>query len=76
MNRINEFNLEPGVYAGQDGQLLVVIDVITEMFLINQSILDRLQDPYVVTRKLIESQLTHNRIAYPLSVFKLKFRKA
>jgi hypothetical protein len=77
MNRINKFNLEPGPYADQDGRMLVVTDLVTHLVTVKfQFGPDEMQDPLVVTRALDESkQLEHNRIAYPLSVFKSKYKK-
>jgi hypothetical protein len=76
MNRINEFNLEPGTYIDQAQNVVVMVDVITELYKEDADLLDRLSDPLVVTRPLDGlSKIEHHRMAYPISVFTQRFTK-
>lgn len=58
MNRINEYNLEPGVYQHYKGGLYVVTDIVTHMD--NPAIgkMEPLPDPLVVYRDL-EAPVRH-----------------
>lgn len=77
MNRINEYNLEPGVYQHYKGGLYVVTDIVTHMD--NPAIgkMDPLPDPLVVYRDVEapvrhvngKNQAVHQVYARPLSEF-------
>ena len=54
MNRINEFNLEPGVYQHFEGRIYVLTDIVTHM---NDPItghMEPLQDPLVIYRDIVK----------------------
>lgn len=80
MNRINEFNLEPGIYRHHKGALYVVTDLITHMDN-PKGKMAPLQDPLVVYRDVQaivrhvkgRSQQAHQVYALPLSSFRTKF---
>jgi hypothetical protein len=50
MDRINEFNIEPGTYKHYKGGLYVVTDIITHMDNASTGKMEALQDPLVVYR--------------------------
>ncbi len=52
MNRINEYDLEPGVYQHYKGGLYVVTDLVTHMDNPATGKMAKLQDPLVVYRDL------------------------
>lgn len=84
MNRINEFNLEPGVYKHHKGGLYVVTDVITHMDNPTIGKMESLPDPLVVYRDLKapvrhvkgRNQTAHQVYARTLSEFNERFTKA
>lgn len=77
MNRINEFNLEPGVYEHYKGNLYVVTDIVTHMENPASKKVEPLADPLVVYRDLDpvvrhingKNQAAHQVYARPLSEF-------
>lgn len=77
MNRINEFNIEPGSYQHYKGGIYVVTDLITHMDNAATGKMEPLQDPLVVYRDLIpvvrhvdgRVQQAHQVYARPLSEF-------
>lgn len=81
VNRINEFNLEPGVYAHHKGSLYVVTDIVTHMDNAKGK-MEALADPLVVFRDLQapvrhvngKAQAAHHAYAHPLSEFRKKFQ--
>lgn len=58
MNRINEYNLEPGVYQHYKGGLYVVTDIITHMDSPTVNKMEPLADPLVVYRD-VEAPVRH-----------------
>lgn len=68
MDRINEFGLEPGVYAGE-GKRIVLVNIVNEMDG------QKLEDPLVCYRPL-ENVPRHIVTGMKMSEFKLKFRIA
>lgn len=75
MNRINEFNVEPGPYGLADGRVLVVVDVVNHVYNAAADLPEAIEDPMVIVRPLENGRLEHNRYGYPLTVFKTKFTK-
>lgn len=75
MNRINEFNIEPGPYADEHDSVLVVLDVINHAYDPLTHLPTVIADPLVVLRHLEHTRSEHIRYAYPLSVFNQKFKK-
>lgn len=86
MNRINQFNVEPGPYNDKDhqgnqaganhGPKIVVTDIVTHYFNQHSNQFDNGIEPLVIVRDLVHSAEIHKRYAYPLSIFKQKFYKA
>jgi hypothetical protein len=52
MNRINEYNLEPGTYQHYKGGLYVVLEIVTHMENDASKKMEPLSDPLVVYRDL------------------------
>lgn len=83
MNRINEYNLEPGVYRHHKGRLYVVTDIVTHMDNTAVGKMEPLPDPLVVYRDLEapvrrvngRNQSAHQVYARKLSEFNAKFTK-
>lgn len=73
MNRINEFNIEPGPYSASDGSVLVVVDIVNHIYNASADLPEAVEDPLIILRHLDVTRLEHRRYAYPLSVFKSKF---
>jgi len=77
MNRINEFDLEPGTYQHYKGGLYVVTDLITHMDNPTTGAMEPITDPLVVYRDVIpvvrhvngRAQQAHQVYARPLSEF-------
>lgn len=77
MNRINEYNLEPGVYQHYKGGLYVVTDIVTHMDNTAIGKMEPLPDPLVVYRDIEapvrhvngKSQAAHQVYARPLNEF-------
>lgn len=77
MNRINEYNVEPGVYKHYKGGLYVVTDLVTHMDNVATGKMDPLQDPLVVYRDVTpivrnvngRAQAAHQVYAKALSEF-------
>lgn len=78
MNRINEFNVEPGIYEHHLGILYVVFEVVNYMEGINGK-MERLTDPLICFRELTSipghdgdgkpNSNPHRIFALPLSEF-------
>lgn len=76
MNRINEFNLEPGVYQHYKGGIYVVTDIVTHMDNPTGH-MEALQDPLVIYRDIDaivkhvngKPRQAHQVYARPLSEF-------
>jgi hypothetical protein len=77
VNRVNEFNLEPGAYQHYKGGVYVVTDIITHMDNAKTGAMEPLQDPLVVYRDLTpvvrhvegRRQMAHQVYARSLSEF-------
>ena len=77
MNRINEFNIEPGVYRHYKGGMYVVTDIVTHMDNPTTGRMEPLQEPLVVYRDLEaivkhvngKPRQAHQVYARPLSEF-------
>lgn len=77
MNRINEFNLEPGTYQHYKGGLYVVVQIVTHMDNPENGKMEALPDPLVCYRDLSPMarhingryQNVHQVYARPLSEF-------
>ena len=77
MNRINEFNLEPGVYHHYKGGIYVVTDIVTHMDNPTIGHMEPLQDPLVIYRDIDaivkhvngKPSQAHQVYARPLSEF-------
>ena len=74
MNYINEFNIEPGTYTDESGNVFVVVDVVNYAHNTAHNMPEAITDPWVILRHLSELK-EHKRYAYPLSLFKAKFHK-
>lgn len=74
MNRINEFNIEPGVYKNK-GEVYVVTDIITHTFNSDKNLHEALPVPLVVYRAL-NFKTEHERFSIPLNLFNQHFTKA
>lgn len=75
MNRINEYDIEPGPWTDEHGTTLVVLDVVNHAYNTTANLCEALADPFVILRPLDVSRIEHSRYAYPLSIFKQKFTK-
>ena len=85
MNRINEYDIEPGVYRHYKGGLYVVLDIITHMENPATGKMEQLADPLVLYRDLAPvvghdvkgrpSNDIHKRYARALSEFTEKVNK-
>lgn len=71
MNRINQYNIEPGPYSDDHGFKIVVIDIVTHSWNGIAGLQEALPEPLVLGRQLV---MTDERYVWPLSVFKEKFR--
>lgn len=82
MNRINEFNLEPGIYSHGNG-LYVVMEIVTHLDNPATGKMEPIPDPLVVYRDIqpvvrhVEGrpQQVHEVYGKVLSEFKQKFKK-
>lgn len=74
MNRINEF-FEPGTYADRNGHLYVAYDVVNHQYNVEKGLTEVLSDPQVIARDLEPPPKEYRRYTFPLSKFKLNFRK-
>lgn len=76
MLRINEYNIEPGVYNNHaNGEIYVVVDLITHTWNDTAKLHEALPVPTVVYRAL--NQLNHHqRFTIPLDLFQQHFTKA
>lgn len=71
MNRINQFELEPGPYCEGDF-VVIVLDVITHQWNREKQLQEALDEPLVMCRDLLITE--HKRYLYPLLVFRAKFQ--
>jgi hypothetical protein len=77
MNRINEYNLEPGTYEHYKGSIYVVTEIVTHMDNPETGHMEPLHDPLVVYRDVEpvvrhvngRAQQAHQVYAHPLSAF-------
>lgn len=72
MLRINEFDLEPGVYADSKGFTVVVTDVVNHCINTERHLSEVIPVPYVVCRDLIPPP-EHRVYMIPLPYFKQNF---
>ncbi len=72
MNRINEFNLEPGLYTDDEGFKLVLLDIIDHAWSHDKQLVEYLSSPLAMGRELLGGE---KRFVWPIEVFKIKFRK-
>lgn len=72
MNRINEWNLEPGPYVDDQGFNVVLLDVVDHAWNDDKQLVEYLSSPVVVGRELLGGE---KRYMWPIEVFKLKFRR-
>ena len=76
MYRINEFNIEPGVYSNHaNGEVYVVVDIITHTWNNTAKLHEALPVPLVVYRAL-NLKTEHERFTIDLNLFKQHFTKA
>jgi hypothetical protein len=76
MNRINEYHIEPGTYTDENNHTIVVLDVVNHLYNTTAQLPEAIADPLVICRQLIENNKEHQRIAFPISVFKTIYKKS
>ena len=77
MNRINNYDLEPGPYVSSEGFKVVVLDIITYQYSSLADLQEILPVPMVLVRNLVEKTKTEEaqpRYLYPIEIFKAKFK--
>jgi len=74
MNRINQFNFEPGIYVCAAYIMVVVTELVTHHD--DGTELQELPDPMVVFRSLEDKIEKYTRHSMRLSAFKSKYKRA
>lgn len=72
MNRINIHGIEPGPYVDDQGFNVVVLDIVDHSWNSDKQLMEYLVSPLVVCRELLGGE---KRYAWPVEMFKMKFRK-